>query len=71
MILFRGFMGTILYTGDFRFNQGMIESNPILFPVPVGNKDLTRNPIPIDEMIFDDTFCDPLFKFPTKVSISA
>lgn len=32
MYLFRGYMGTILHTGDFRFNKNMISDNPILFP---------------------------------------
>ena len=32
MILFEGYMGTILFTGDFRYNFDMVRENPILFP---------------------------------------
>ena len=67
MIMFQGFMGTILYTGDFRFNQGMVDNNCVLFPEAVRDQDPAKKSIHIDELIFDDTFCDPLFRFPTKV----
>jgi DNA cross-link repair 1B protein len=29
---FKGYMGTILHTGDFRYNPSMIYENGILFP---------------------------------------
>lgn len=32
MILFQGFMGTILFTGDFRYEYSMVTENPELFP---------------------------------------
>lgn len=32
MILFRGYMGTILFTGDFRYEYAMVKENSILFP---------------------------------------
>ena len=32
MILFRGYMGTILFTGDFRYEYSMIKENNLLFP---------------------------------------
>ena len=32
MILFVGFMGSILFTGDFRYSLQMVLNNPILFP---------------------------------------
>ncbi|CAD8125997.1 unnamed protein product [Paramecium sonneborni] len=57
MFLFRGYMGTILHTGDFRYNKSMITQNPILFP--------QYQSIQIDELIFDNTYCDPMFNFPT------
>jgi DNA cross-link repair 1B protein len=31
MFLFRGKMGTILHTGDFRYSESMLQ-NPIMFP---------------------------------------
>jgi DNA cross-link repair 1B protein len=33
MILFRGYMGTILFTGDFRYEYSMVQENSILFPL--------------------------------------
>ena len=32
MILFRGYMGTILFTGDFRYEYAMVKENSIFFP---------------------------------------
>lgn len=31
MILFTGFFGTVLYSGDLRFHQNVIDNNPYLF----------------------------------------
>ncbi|KAL4462021.1 hypothetical protein ABPG74_000866 [Tetrahymena malaccensis] len=64
MILFKGYMGTIFHTGDFRFNQSMIECNPILFPPELRTKNLQNCSIQIDEMIYDNTYCNPAFNFP-------
>ena len=33
MIFFQGYMGSILFTGDFRYNYSMVEENQILFPL--------------------------------------
>lgn len=38
MFLFKGKMGTVLHTGDFRFNPGMLQ-NEILFPPARRNKE--------------------------------
>ena len=67
MILFQGYMGTILHTGDMRFHLGMIIDNGILFPPERRTPDLAKCSIPVDELIFDNTFCDPIFKFPNRV----
>jgi DNA cross-link repair 1B protein len=32
MILFQGYMGTILFTGDFRYEYAMVKENSLLFP---------------------------------------
>jgi len=32
MVLFEGYMGRILFTGDFRFSKKMVIDNPLLFP---------------------------------------
>jgi DNA cross-link repair 1B protein len=70
MILFEGYMGTILFTGDFRFHRGMITDNSILFPR--NGKFLegeTLRSIHIDEMIFDNTYCNEMFDFGTEDTV--
>jgi DNA cross-link repair 1B protein len=52
MYLFQGFMGTILHTGDFRFTEEMTIESPKIFSSI------------IDELIFDNTYCNPMFNFP-------
>jgi DNA cross-link repair 1B protein len=67
MILFDGYMGTILHTGDFRYSPKMLEEMPHLYP---GNKRNSNNEgvsIHVDELILDDTYCDPIFNFPKRV----
>lgn len=61
MILFEGYMGTILHTGDMRFQQFMIDDNPLLFPPSLRNSSYQTCSIHIDEVIMDNTFCDPIF----------
>ena len=62
------YFGRYLHTGDFRFHEYMFTEYKYLYPDPVNN--LTKEGIPksihIDELIFDNTFCDPVFKFPTR-----
>lgn len=70
MLLFEGYMGTILHTGDFRFTNRMFEENNILYPTRKSNPDHDECSIHIDEVIMDDTYCDPIFKFPKRVIIS-
>lgn len=60
MILFMGYFGNILYSGDLRYHDKILESNSFLF-----NKDGSVN-YPIDELVLDNTFCDPIFDFPTQ-----
>lgn len=78
MILFEGFMGKILHTGDFRFHPLMLEENKYLFGSTKEQekfeKDKTDQPkvqklnykvnLPIDELVFDNTYCNPMFDFP-------
>lgn len=65
MILFQGFMGTILHTGDFRFCERMIYDNEILYPKDnLMKKNFENSSIHIDELIFDNTYCNPCFVFP-------
>lgn len=56
-------MGTILHTGDFRFTPSMFD-NPILFPYYLRNELNSKISIHIDELLYDNTFCDKVFKFP-------
>ena len=71
MIMFRGYMGTILFTGDFRYNFNMVLENNILFPPEMRKKNKKQEEVEkmagislkIDEMIFDNTYCNQAFKF--------
>jgi len=69
MILFEGYMGTILHTGDFRFTTNMITSLPLLYPPSKQNPNREGCSIHIDELIMDDTYCDPAFQFPKRVCL--
>jgi mRNA degradation ribonuclease J1/J2 len=44
MILFKGYMGTILFTGDFRYNFDMVRENTILFP-PANRNGLNKKEV--------------------------
>lgn len=61
MVLFLGYFGNILYSGDLRYHDKLLKENHFLF-----NPDGSLN-YPIDELIFDNTYCDPLFAFPSQV----
>jgi DNA cross-link repair 1B protein len=60
-------MGNILHTGDFRFSPKMLEQMTSLYPINKKNMHNEGCSIPIDELILDDTYCDPVFKFPKRV----
>jgi len=67
MVLFRGYIGTILHTGDFRFNPIMLQQLDLLYPVLNRNIENKGCSIHIDELVLDDTYCDSIFKFPKRV----
>lgn len=47
----------------------MIEENPILYPLELRTDDLAKCSLPIDELIYDNTYCDPIFKFPSREEV--
>jgi DNA cross-link repair 1B protein len=65
MFLFRGKMGTILHTGDFRFSESML-GNPYLFPKENHNTEKKGMSIQIDTLFLDNTFADPTYDFPSR-----
>lgn len=67
MILFQGYMGNILHTGDMRFSDSFFDECSSLYPKELRTNDLKKCSIPIDELIFDNTYCDPIFIFPRRV----
>lgn len=70
MILFRGYIGTVFHTGDMRFTEKMIFQNPTLYPNSSNfNVNKEGLSIHIDELILDNTFCDPIFNFGSRVKI--
>ena len=69
MILFFGYMGTILHTGDFRFSSRMLTELTELYPPRKRNSENDRVSIHIDELIMDATYADPMFQFPFRVRI--
>jgi Cft2 family RNA processing exonuclease len=66
MILIQGPMGSILHTGDMRFEPSFFE-NAILYPPHLKNDRNEGVSIHIDELYLDNTFCDPVFAFPDRV----
>lgn len=65
MLLFEGYFGRVLHTGDMRFHITMAERTPYLFPSL--NREYRKCSLPIDQVILDNTYCDPIFKFPKRV----
>lgn len=67
MFLFEGYFGRYLHTGDMRFHEYMWKEYTKLFPpeLPRTPEGLPRS-IQIDELILDNTYCDPVFNFPQR-----
>ena len=65
MFLFEGSFGKVLYTGDFRFTEEMLH-NEYLYPPHKKNPKNKAISIQIDLLILDNTFCDPIYSFPTQ-----
>jgi mRNA degradation ribonuclease J1/J2 len=77
MILFRGHMGTVLFTGDFRYEYAMVTENPLLFPPRLREGQCKQEEVEqmrgiavkVDEMVFDNTYCNKAFQFETEPAI--
>lgn len=65
MFLFKGKMGSVLHTGDFRFSEKMLE-NPWLCPPERKNSEKRAVTIDIDYLHLDNTFANPGYDFPTQ-----
>lgn len=65
MFIFEGKFGRILYTGDFRFTQEML-LNECLYPSSLRKDKNIGISKHIDLLILDNTFCDPMYNFPTQ-----
>ena len=67
MYLFETPFGTFFHTGDFRFDDYMLKEYTQLYP-DFANKALGSIPksVHIDELWLDNTYCDPVFKFPKR-----
>ena len=65
MFLFKGKMGTVLHTGDFRFHHSMLE-HPLLCPEGRKNADMRGITIDIDYLHLDNTFANPDYDFPPR-----
>lgn len=54
MFLFQGYFGNILYTGDFRYHENMLDMYPF------------TNNFVINKLFLDNTYCDPRCEFLNK-----
>ena len=57
MFLFEGYFGNILYTGDFRFTDSIIKHQSLQGKV-------------IDVLYLDNTYCHPMYAFPSRADAS-
>ena len=65
MFLFKGKMGTVLHTGDFRFDPKMLE-NPWLCPAERRNPTMRAITVDVDYLHLDNTFANPEYDFPSR-----
>jgi|JI6StandDraft_1071083.scaffolds.fasta_scaffold04797_14 DNA cross-link repair 1B protein len=68
MILFEGYFGRVLHTGDIRFNRQVFEQYDLLYPSNVRNAEFEACAKHVDVLHLDNTFCDPVFEFPSAES---
>ena len=65
MFLFKGKMGTVLHTGDFRYHPSMLE-HPLLCPPAKKNDKMRGITIDVDFLHLDNTFANSEYDFPTR-----
>ncbi len=65
MFLFRGKMGTVLHTGDFRFSEKMFNVD-CAFPEEKRNEVMKAISVDVDYLFLDNTFADPEYDFPSR-----
>ena len=65
MFLFKGKIGTVLHTGDFRFSELMFNST-FLFPENKRNSDMKGISVEVDYLFLDNTFADPDYDTPSR-----
>jgi DNA cross-link repair 1B protein len=66
MLLMEGYMGTVFYTGDMRFDKEVFSDYSYLYPHNRRNKEFRHCSIDIDFLYLDTTFLHPKFSFPPK-----
>lgn len=65
MFLFKGKMGTVLHTGDFRFSEAMFD-NEWLCPPEKRQNSLKAITVDVDYLHLDNTFANPEYDFPSR-----
>ena len=66
MFLFKGVIGTVLHTGDFRYSRDLFSKYPLLYPPKWENPELKGVSTTIDHLIVDCTFGNPDIIFPAQ-----
>jgi len=66
MYLFKGIIGTVLHTGDFRYSWRIFSKYPLLYPQEKENEELKGISTTVDHLIVDCTFGDPNIIFPAQ-----
>ena len=69
MVLIEGYMGTVLYTGDMRFDREIFRSYKHLYPASKLNHNFQRCSKHIDILYVDNTFLKKKFDFPPKSKV--
>lgn len=62
-------MGTVLYTGDFRFDKEVFQNYNLLYPPEIRNPQFVNCSRQIDLLYLDNTFLKKKFDFPKKAVV--